>query len=67
MLLLRPNNAGMASKLTHINITMRSKQGRFTTLKVAQLHKNNVQLQHHSNRQKMIVIPTLPYNVKVTL
>ena len=67
MLLLRHNNVAMASKLGHINVTMRSKQGHFTTFKVAQLHENDVQLQHYSNRQKMVVIPTLPYNVKVTL
>ena len=54
----------MASTLSH-NVTMRSKQGHFTTFKVAQLHENDVQL-HHSNHQKMIVILTLPY-IKVIL
>ena len=67
MLLSRHNKVAMASKLGHINVTMRSKQGHFTTFKVVQLHENDVQLQHHSSRQKMIVIPTLSYNVKVTL
>ena len=66
MLLLRQNNVAMASKLGHINVTMKSKQGHFTTFKVAQLHENDVQLRHF-NRPKMIVIPTLSYNVKVTL
>ena len=66
MLLSRHNNVAMTSKLGHINITMRSKQGNITTFKVAQLHENDVQLQRHSVT-KMIVISTLSYNTKVTL
>ena len=67
MLLSHHNNVAITSKLGHINVTMKSKQGHFTTFKFAQLHENDVQLQHHSNRQEIIVIPTLSYNVKVTL
>ena len=57
----------MTSKLDHISVTMRAKQGHFTAFKVAQLHGNDVQLQRYSNHQKIIVIPTLSCNVKVTL
>ena len=41
--------------------------GQNDVILVTMQHENAVQLQRQSNRQKMIVIPTLNHNVKVTL